>query len=375
MELTTRMSSWRTLALALALLGRSASPAHAADEIDWGFRSPFRAYVYAGTGAPPITASAGASCAPNPDTTRGGCDPKIGIPTGVFGFTATDAEYTLPGGEGEITGQGTIVFSRPDHFFTFYLIDPSFSIAGSTVGVTARVRVESSFPSVPPTDVIVLLGTFPLSGPPAVGPTTVTWSTGAGSITSEAATALGGFLTAGATLDPVTIVLPYPTGVPLASKTVRLTDVPGKPEKRSLKVVVSGEPALSATAFAPVVDGAVLRVIGDTFENVYTLPASNWSALVKKSVVVGYRYDDPTRTLGPIASARLLDGKLRLGGKGSSLLHDLATEPVNLSLVLQSGAARYLCVGTGGTRKFKVGKSFQAAKNPPLASCPFFRAF
>ena len=44
----------------------------AADEMDWGFRSAFRSYVYADTGAPPLTANAGATCATNPDTQRGG---------------------------------------------------------------------------------------------------------------------------------------------------------------------------------------------------------------------------------------------------------------------------------------------------------------
>ena len=65
-----RSRALRVVALCAALAAPTTGLA--ADEIDWGFRNAFRAYVYGGTGAPPITTSAGATCDPNPDPMRGG---------------------------------------------------------------------------------------------------------------------------------------------------------------------------------------------------------------------------------------------------------------------------------------------------------------
>lgn len=189
----------------------------------------------------------------------------------------------------------------------------------------------------------------------------------------DRATALGGFLPAGALLDPVRIELPYPLAVSLASKGLVLSSVPGKPEKRGLRLAVSREPAVVAAQFDPVTNGALVRLVSDSLEHAYPLPASNWSPIVKKGVLVGYRYDDRQRLLGPITTARLLDGKLEIVGKGSGLLHDLAAEPVNLRFVLQSGSARFVCGGSGGVVKFKAGKSFKATKNPAPGSCPYYR--
>jgi hypothetical protein len=362
--------------LALAVAAAAVTPAFAADEIDWGFRAAFRAYISGGTGTPPITASAGATCDPNPGP-KGGCDPKIGIPTGVFGWTATASSYVLPSGEGTVTGQGTVVFSRPDHFFTFTLIDPSFAIAGGTVSVTARLVIDNAMGD--DIDATVVVGTFPLSGPPVVTPDTVTWTTGAGAVTTEAATALGGFLAAGDALDPITIVLPFVApgldAVAVPSKTILLKDKAGKPEKRALTIGVAKQPAVVATSFDPVANGAYLRIVSDQFDVAYLLPASNWTAVAKKGVVTGYKYADPKLVAGPIKSATLVNGQLKISGKGAALEHVIATEPTNLRVVFESGDAPYLCLGAGGKVSFKAGASFKAANNPAPASCPAYTPY
>lgn len=365
------------LAVAATAVTPAVGPAWAADEIDWGFRNSFRQYINAGTGAPPITASSGATCDPNPNTAKGGCDPKVGTLTGVFGWAATAASYVLPSGEGTVTGQGTVVFSRPDHFFTFSLIDPSFAIAGGEVSVTARLVIDNAMGA--DTDVTVVVGTFPLTGAPVVTPATVTWTTAAGEVTEEAATALGGFLAAGDALDPITIVVPFeepaPTAVPVPSKTVLLKDKDGKPEKRGLTIGVAKEAAIVATSFDPVADGAYLRIVSDEFDTAYLLPASNWEAIAKKGVVSGYKYADPKLLVGPIKSATLVNGQLKISGKGAALEHVLATEPSNLRVVFESGDAPYLCLGAGGKVSFKAGSSFKAANNPAPASCPAYTPY
>ncbi|MCW5889139.1 MAG: HtaA domain-containing protein [bacterium] len=365
---------FRPALLALAVTAAAVSPAWSADEIDWGFRSAFRAYIYSGTGAPPITAGAGATCTPNPNVTRGGCDPKIGASSGVFGWTAAAYGYSLSAGTASVTGQGTVVFSHPTHFFVFSLIDPSFTIAGGEVTVSGRIVVDVTLPGGTNTDVTTVIGTFPLTGPPAVTPATVTWTTGAGAVTAEAATALGGFLSAGDALDPVTIVLPFeestPAGVPVASKTVLLKDAAGKPAKRGLTVAVSKQAAVVATSFDPVADGATLRVVSNGFDGSYLLPASNWVAIAKKGVVSGYKYADSKLLVGPIKSATLVNGQLKISGKGAGLAHSLASQPTDLAVVFSSGGAPSLCLGTGGKVAFKAGSSFKAANNPAPAGCP-----
>lgn len=361
----------------LAITALAVTPAWSADEIDWGFRNAFRQYINGGTGVPPITADTGATCDPNPNVIKGGCDPKIGTTAGVFGWTATASSYVLPSGDGTITGQGTVVFSRPDHFFTFSLINPSFAIAEGEISVTARLLVDVTTPGGSDTDVTVVVGTFPLAGAPVVTPSSVTWATGAGQVTAEAATALGGFLAEGDALDPITIVLPIedPDAVPIASKTVLLKDPAGKPDKRGLTIGVSKEPLVVATSFDPVADGALVRIVADGFDDSYLLPASNWEAIAKKGVVSGYKYADSKLLVGPIKSAILVNGQLKISGKGAALQHVLTTQPENLRVVFESGDAPYLCLGAGGKVAFKAGSSFKAANNPAPASCPAYQPY
>ncbi len=367
-----RTSAFAVFALALAMPATGL----AADEGDWGFRQSFRGYVYGGTGTPPLTATAGATCDPNPDTVRGGCDPKLAATTDVFGWTATDATYTLPSGAGTIDLQGNVTFSRPDHFFTISIIDPIVTVDtdGNAI-VNVHMTVVSDFPGVPDHDARVDFGEFELTGPVEVTATTVTWHLGNGAVTNAAATALGGgFLPAGAALDPMRIVLLLDvpsSGTPISSTSLQLKDDPAKPAKRGVALGVSKEPLVVPADINPTVDGATVRVVSSTFDHSYPLAASNWKAVLKKGTVVGYKYADSKLVLGPISVVQVGVGKLKITGKGAGLGHALAAEPQNVSVVLSSGDVS-LCAGVGAGSKtaYKLGKSFKGSKNAAPASCP-----
>lgn len=369
MHSTIRRSRTRALA-ALALLLAAPALGRAADEGDWGFRQAFRGYTYGGTGAPPITAAAGATCDANPDTLRGGCDPKLAATTDVFGWTATGSSYTLPDGAGTIDLQGNVTLTRPDHFFTMSIIDPVVTIdASGDAIVNVRVALVSDFPAVPDYDGRVDFGAFALTNL-TVTATTVTWQLGNGTVTSGAAAALGNFLTAGSALDPIRIVLPLAAPSPISSTGIQLKDDAAKPDKRGLAVGVSKEPAVVPADMTPTVDGASVRVVSSTFDATYALPASNWKAVLKKGTVVGYTYTDPKRLLGPIATVKISVGKLKIGGKGAGLMHSLASEPQDVAVVLASGDVT-LCAGVSATSTitYKAGRSFKAARNAAPASC------
>ena len=120
-------------------------------------------------------------------------------------------------------------------------------------------------------------------------------------------------------------------------------------------------------------NGAFVRVLGDGFENDFLLPAANWGALLKG----GRRrrkYSDKEGVNGPIFSALLKDGILKLIGKGAALGHSLAAEPADLTVVFESGTGAYLClgVGAGGKTSFKADKTYKAVKNAAPASCPAY---
>lgn len=355
-----------TLLLALPATGL------AADEGDWGFRQSFRSYVYGGSGT--MTATAGATCDPNPDTVRGGCDPKLAATTDVFGWTASDATYTLPDGAGTIDLQGNVAFVHPTHLFTMSLIDPIVTIAADdTAIVNVHVIIASDFIAVPDYDGRLNLGEFDVTDLDVTA-STVTWQLGNGAVTVEAATALGGFLSAGAALDPIRIVLPIeaaPSGTPITSTSIHLKDDPAKPGKRAVALGVSKEPLVVPGDVDPTVDGATVRVVGSTFDHTYALPASNWKAVLKKGVVTGYTYGDSKLVLGPISSLKMKAGSLKVTGKGAALGHALSVEPQDVAIVVSSGDVT-LCAGVGAASKksFKAGKQYKGAKNAAPVSCP-----
>lgn len=362
----------RRHAVTLALLFALPATSLAADEGDWGFRQSFRSYVYGGPGT--MTATAGATCDPNPDTVRGGCDPKLSATTDVFGWTATDATYTLPDGVGTIELQGNVTFVHPTHLFTMSLIDPVVTIAADdTAIVNVHVIIASDFVAVPDYDGRLNLGAFDVTDVDVTA-STVTWQLGNGEVTAEAATALGGFLSAGAALDPMRIVLPIaepPSGTPMASTSIQLKDDAAKPSKRAVALGVSKEPLVVPGDIDPTVDGATVRVVSSTFDHTYALPASNWKAVLKKGVVSGYTYSDSKLVLGPISTLKMKPGSLKVAGKGAGLGHSLAVEPEDVSVVVSSGDVT-LCAGVGATSKttYKAGKQYKGAKNTAPAACP-----
>lgn len=185
-------------------------------EVDWGFRSSFRSYVYAGNGSPPISATNGANCPVDP--VRGvGCEPRPGgssspVPTGALTWTPIGATWDLATGTAKVATSGTVTFSYPGHFFTLKLSDPVFTIDGSKVSVDLMADLESTLDSVPSAKGRVAFGTFELAGEPSETDSTVTWKTGPGQLTIEAAELLGDFLAAGAELDPAFITIPKALG-------------------------------------------------------------------------------------------------------------------------------------------------------------------
>jgi hypothetical protein len=207
------------------------------DEVDWGFRENFRRYVTNGFDparpAVPISASAGATCEANPDTVRGGCDPRLKalgsdpLPTRALRWALVGASAT-DGGDATIAAQGRVTFRYPGHFFTLAVADPWFVIAGDTVTVRARLDldVDPSFGGGRSSDVRMTLATFRLAAPPQVSAGRVVWRTEPGKITAAAAQALanGSFLAPGSQLDPVTIAIPRSLG--------ELPPEPGVPVER-----------------------------------------------------------------------------------------------------------------------------------------------
>jgi hypothetical protein len=107
--------------------------------------------------------------------------------------------------------------------------------------------------------------------------------------------------------------------------------------------------------------------MSSTFDHTYALPASNWKASFKKGVVKGYSYSDSKRDLGPISTAKISAGALKILGKGAELSHALAAMPQDVTVVMSSGDVT-LCAGVGATSKttYKVGRSFKGSKPAAL---------
>jgi hypothetical protein len=393
-------------AVILAILAALTPPAvtFAAAEMDWGFRGAFRSYVHAGTGAPPITASAGATCVPNPDTARGGCDPKIGTAAGVFGWTATVSSYVLPSGAGTIDMQGTVTFSRPDHFFLLSLIDPIVTIEdGGGALVNARVVLTI----IPPftgesVDERLDLGEYTLASPVQASPATVTWSLGNGMITAEAAEALGGFLSAGADLDPIRIVLPIgtttstiPTGgststtvaIPTSTSTSTTVATPttlpltvdhpqaaqklvvsAKRGKQKLVWVTKTPPVVLPSA-DPSVTGAVLEVRNPITREggAVSLPASSWSPGTTGKVRKFFNGGAPGGTSVVKVATVKRDKSLKVAARGTIVTLDEASQGA-LEIVLTINADRYCAACSTPTKD--VAGLFVAKGCPAPAGCP-----
>ena len=390
-----------------------------AADVDWGFRSAFRSYVYAGTGAPPIAASAGATCVPNPDTARGGCDPKIGTAVGVFGWTVTSSSYVLPSGAGTIDIQGTVTFSRPDHFFILSLIDPIVTIEGDG---DALVNARVVLTIIPPfagenVDERLDLGEYTLANPVQASPTTVTWDLGNGMIMAEAATALGGFLSAGAELDPIRIILPVGTGtststtVAVPTSTSTSTAVPASTSTSTIPTATSSTtvttPTSTSTTLPPTVDhpqaaqklvlsakrgkqklvwvtktppvvlpsadpsatGAVLEVRNPITRErgAVSLPASSWASGSTGKVRKFFNGGAPGGSSVVKVVTVKRDKSLKVAARGTIVTLDEATQGA-LEIVLTIGADRYCAACSTPTND--VAGLFTAKGCAAPAGCP-----
>lgn len=153
----------------------------------------------------------------------------------------------------------------------------------------------------------------------------------------------------------------YATDTLLSGYGLTLKDSTSNTGKRALALsskdpLIVGLPSVTTL-------GATVRVVGTTFDATYALPAGNW--------VVGtggkLRYRDTHTLNGPIRTADLYSERFRMSGKGSQLMHTLATDPGPVSLVFTSGSDRY-CLEFG-TTKFRADKIFTSRGAAAPAVC------
>jgi hypothetical protein len=161
-------------------------------------------------------------------------------------------------------------------------------------------------------------------------------------------------------------------GTPLAGKTLKLTSSPNPASKKL--TLASVDPGLSLgagpdTADDPRLSGATLRVrsvAGAPFDATHTLPASGWSAIVKRGALAGWQFRDST---GVVRQVRLEAGRrLKVTARGAALTHDLSADPAPVSVTLRMGDSA-MCFAFGGQTKFSAGRSYRAKNAPAPASC------
>lgn len=281
-------------------------------DVDWGFRENFRRYVTNGfdpaAPAVPISASAGATCDANPDTTRGGCDPLLRAsasdppPRRALRWTPVGASAT-DGSDATVGAIGRVTFRYPGHFFTLNVEDPWFVVAGGQVTLRARVDLDvaAGFAGARSTDVRVDLGTFPLDGAAVVGPQHVVWRTEPGTLTDEAAVALGGFLGRRSQLDPVTIAIPRSLG-PLPQEP----RVPEPPQPRTPDPTAPDQPRPPVKSGPPQVPPSAVAAIAAGRRRVTVRRAGRVTvATVRCTGAAGCRVSVP-------ASVRLRAGRARV---------------------------------------------------------------
>jgi hypothetical protein len=153
-----------------------------------------------------------------------------------------------------------------------------------------------------------------------------------------------------------------------------LRDKPGRPAGRRLLLLsrdagglVGGDPAA-----APSADGVdSLRMVaigGDGFDVTYPLAASGWSAIIRRGVATGIRYDDVD---GPITRILFQNtGDLRVAGKGPLLRHTLRTQPDVIQVELRLGGERYCFAFGGAVQRFDPGTTLLRKRARAPQRCP-----
>jgi hypothetical protein len=120
----------------------------------------------------------------------------------------------------------------------------------------------------------------------------------------------------------------------------------------------------------PTLSGGLLRVRSAQFDDTYDLPASGWQRIGPPGGGEGWKYRDHALLSGPIESAEIRPGRIRVSGKGAQLDDVLALDPDPVTVVLQLGhTGERECVSLGGTTAFRPHKYFRARNAPPPTSC------
>jgi len=339
-------------------------------EIDWGFRENFRRYIANGfdpaNPMAPISAGNGALCDANPDTVRGGCDPKLKptpfdpLPRRALRFTPIGAGAT-DGSDTTVAGLGEIVFRYPAHFFTLRVEDPWFAIEDDEVTVRARVDldVDPGFGGAQPVDVRVDLATFPLLGPATVDANRVKWETAPGVLSPEASVALGGFLGSGAEMDPVTIAIPRSLGALPEEPGVPAQPIPATDPEANRGLGGGGAPATSAgtppaapAAVATKPRGRAVNAAGLARIGRLSCPARTCTVSTPKRVRVkldGKRFWAKVLAPSSLSRGQRAALRVRLSKQARALLVDRSA-PVRVKVVLGYGNAKLVRVVTARIR-------------------------
>ena len=160
--------------------------------------------------------------------------------------------------------------------------------------------------------------------------------------------------------------------VPVVGGSLLVQDNPVKPTARKA-VFKSTAVAISVGANDPRVTGVSVELVNSTpgleQSDVFTLPASGWSAI--GTPPSGYRYKDAKLLNGPVKSAIIRNGRLvKLVAKGATMSFTLEGVPqTQIGVVVSVGTTR-LCATFGGIISKDDGRKFKArlAAAPPF--CP-----
>lgn len=201
-------------------------------------------------------------------------------------------------------------------------------------------------------------------------PTTSTTVAGATSTTSSTTAVTAPLASTTSTTRPGDATLP-PPGDRLQGASLVL-----RARRRATTLsVASRDPAVGpggerGGSADPTVHGATLQLTaGPGTSAEHGLPARNWRALLKRGVLVGWRYTDPRRTAGPVSRIVLRRGRqLVIAAAGPALGVGLGVDPQVLGVVLAAGNHRW-CLAFGGSTVWKPDVSFIARHAAPPAAC------
>jgi hypothetical protein len=154
----------------------------------------------------------------------------------------------------------------------------------------------------------------------------------------------------------------------LPGKKLLLKDKEGKPQKRGLNLLLTGNTLSGGNGSGddPVQNGGSLSVASSAggFAGSYNLPASGWKYVGKSGQGKGYKFKGAT----DVKSVVVKNGKIVAVGKGSNLDISLANDPTPVTVVLDLGDQHY-CARFGGTPKFTAGKKYLAKGAPAPSAC------